>query len=260
MTTDSISQSKQLGKSKVGVASEEVAEKTSDEGNHSAGLTWKEHFFNAICLIAIGTSIATSILNDSPMVVFLGILCSFLGCTSAWLQNKIIESEQMREIHNKVKEEVAYFRKECKQLTVLNDEYEETIGKLKKAEDALKEIVEKEGKTVNDIVNQVEEMKKTQAKLEESIHSQVMQNIISIVLAVDKDENFHLSDEEAEELIVRVKSTLEVAVVNVELNDEIFRKVIMENDVSGVVDIISKNIRQTDLPEEKKILKFSKQD
>ncbi len=52
MTTDTKSQSKQLGKRKVGIASEEVTEKTSVEENHSAGLTWKEHFFNAICLIA----------------------------------------------------------------------------------------------------------------------------------------------------------------------------------------------------------------
>ncbi len=87
-----------------------------------------------------------------------------------------------------------------------------------------------------------------------------MQNVISVVLAVDKDENFHIDDEEAEELVVRVKSTLKVATVNVELNEEVFRKVLKENNLSAVIDIINKNIRKKDLPEEKKILIFLNQD
>ena len=52
MTTDSKSQSKELGEGKVDIPSEEDAEKNTDKGILSEDLIWKEHFFNAMCPIA----------------------------------------------------------------------------------------------------------------------------------------------------------------------------------------------------------------
>ena len=83
-----------------------------------------------------------------------------------------------------------------------------------------------------------------------------MQNVISVVVAVDKDEDFLLDDEEADELIVRVKSCLKLASIVIHLDEEKFRKVIENNNLSGIIEIINKNIRRKSLPEEHKILVF----
>ena len=51
MTTSTQSQSKKLGEEKV-IASQVKNEKLNDQGILSVNLTWKEHFFNAMCPIA----------------------------------------------------------------------------------------------------------------------------------------------------------------------------------------------------------------
>ena len=87
-----------------------------------------------------------------------------------------------------------------------------------------------------------------------------MHNIASIVLAVDRDDNFLLDDREADELIFRMKINMMVFSAEVKLNEEKFRKVIRKNNLSGIIDVINKNVRRKDLPEEKQIFTYSNED
>ena len=87
-----------------------------------------------------------------------------------------------------------------------------------------------------------------------SAQSAIVQNIISVVLAVDEDGDYSLNDAEIEQLIAKVESTQ-----GVDVNDAMIRKIIVEKgrNINGIMELIRTALEDDeDKPWEEKCFRF----
>jgi len=71
---------------------------------------------------------------------------------------------------------------------------------------------------------QLEESKTALGLMETNRSNEIVDNIFDVMLAVDKDENFQLSDDEIDILITRIEG-----IMNIEVSDDSLKKKIIEN-------------------------------
>lgn len=213
---------------------------TEDDKNEEDGMTWKEHFYNSTAVFAVATSLTAIFIESSMIVTIVGVLCSFLGGAAALQQAKISEIESLREIQNQLNEEVNFFRGEVKDLTAQNKRLEENTEKLKKTEYALSEITKQQGKSVDELVEQLEEMRQIQKDIKDNLNAQIIQNVISVVLDADKNSNETIDEQEMNSLVFRLKEGMK-QFEGVTLHEANFRKVMLKNgcNVTATIEIVS---------------------
>jgi len=130
--------------------------------------------------------------------------------------------------------------------------------RLKKVEDELGEIANKSGVQVDRLVNVVQENGELQKKIKDSLQGQVMQQIMTAILAVDRNQDFTLDPSEVIRLEMRLKG-----IRGVILDEAKFQHFLKSDqgeltlaDVCG----IAHNLTDDTVPEEEKLFRFRPHD
>uniref|UniRef100_A0A7S2S5B8 Uncharacterized protein n=1 Tax=Eucampia antarctica TaxID=49252 RepID=A0A7S2S5B8_9STRA len=182
-----------------------------------------------------GVSVGAMFMDSNPLVLVSGTLGIMVPSYSAVQQQKITETEALKETNECLERELNNLRVENNRLSESVDQLEGSVSNLGDMEEALASIREMETQSLDVLEEQLVESQEILESMEKSVLGTVIQNIISITLSVDTDGDFLLNDSEIELLIRKVEK-----INDVDVNDKLIKKIIIDNgrNIDGVMNVI----------------------
>jgi hypothetical protein len=106
--------------------------------------------------------------------------------------------------------------------------------------------------SLDEIQTHLEESKQVLREMARNRKAELLHNLVTVALAMDKDGNRILSNEEIDEIVVTTKS-----IQGVRLRENVLRRTIIDygRSVAGVMEV-ARNLVKEDLSEEEKIFSF----
>jgi len=197
--------------------------------------TKKEQLVSGLAVVSFAASITSIIFTANPIVYVSGILGAALSPYAAVQQRKITDVDALSQTTERVKEEVEQLKAEnlkleasVKSLKASNESLLETKKKL----DTLKSV---EGQSLDELEKQLEESRSILKGMKDDLAGDVMQNIMTVVLAADDNGDMMLSDDEIDQVVKSLES-----LNGVDINDENARALIIAKgrDIPGLMDVV----------------------
>jgi len=160
---------------------------------------------------------------------------------------------------NKLRHQVNELSRQNAILAGQVDQLETVQQRLAETESKLRQLSVLHGQSVDVLVAQVQEFRKIQAKMEDNLQAKVIQNLISVVLTADLDQDFLIDPEEIDHLEFRLK-----CIDGVDFSETNFRKALAESgpntinvreggfSIKAVLAVI-KNLMDESVPEDENI-------
>ena len=98
------------------------------------------------------------------------------------------------------------------------------VVSLEEISSTLDAVRETEGKTLDQLEQQLEQSREIFASMQDNLMGNILQNLISVVLNCDEDGDMTLSDEEIDEIILKMEG-----MNGIDLNDELLREALVQN-------------------------------
>ncbi len=129
------------------------------------------------------------------------------------------------------------------------------LTRIQNTKDTLAEIKRTNVKSITSLEKQLKESQVILSRMKDNERSQIIDNIFTIILALDKDNNSTLDDHEIDSI---TKKTERIG--GLEIDDELFKQKIIENgrDLDAVLTLLNGLLDDdpNTAPEERKIFKF----
>jgi len=169
--------------------------------------------FNMMSMVTAGvTSGATilwifaCVLNSGVSAVVATIVNICVAPVVVLQRYQLNRMSTFREVHNALREDVSRFALENDDLEMNTDSLTEKANKVKKAEAHLSDIATSQGSNITDLMNLIKENGAIQVEMEELVKNQIMEQVMGILMTVDRDQNFNLDDNEISMLFMRLRS------------------------------------------------------
>jgi hypothetical protein len=212
-----------------------------------AETTFKERIAGGIACVAIGTSVAAIVVEQSAVVVIAGVLSSVMGPYAYYQQTKLTDIATLKETAAKVQAEVDRLKDENDRLGSNIDELGNTIDELQDVEEALEVISKTQGQSVSALEKQVQDNKEILGKMKKSTKGRVIQNLISIIYRGDENCDDMISEEEATSVITGLSK-----IGGLTIHEKKLREAITGKSIESVIDVV-KNLLSEDVPEDQRI-------
>lgn len=181
-----------------------------------------------VALSAFGSSLAAIIVEQSYVVLAAGILSMVTGPYAYYQQTRLTDIKALKATHAAFVREINYLKNENDRLEKSVEELGSTVSGLEETEFALQTISEIQGQNVALLSEQVEDNNKILDRMQGSLKTAVLNNMLSIIIRCDKDEDWKFDDDEINNLIHRMEN-----INNIEIHDEKFREAIVKNGEDG---------------------------
>uniref|UniRef100_A0A7S1ZD06 Uncharacterized protein n=1 Tax=Ditylum brightwellii TaxID=49249 RepID=A0A7S1ZD06_9STRA len=200
-------------------------------------------------IATVATSIGAMALEGNPVAYVSGAIGVGLAPYSALQERKIAEVKALKEVNEAMERELGQYKEQNERLHKTVGELEGSVKNLQELEQTLKEIKMMESSTLDELEVQLQEQKEIEDQLEDNLVAEICQNVISICLAVDKDGDMNLSDDEIALLIAKIQSIGGVAV-----DEEKFKALIIENgrSMTAVMEVL-RNLLDDQLDQDQNI-------
>lgn len=188
-----------------------------------------------LAFISLVTSVLALVMVGGIYVRIASILSFLLAPYSYFQQTRITDINALKETYNAMTHEVDTLKEQNDRLETEVKDLNMAVGKLENIQDALDMLTESETKSVQSLLETVEDNKMILAQMEKNLKSAVLQNIISILIGSDKDMNFMLDEEETTDLINRLTE-----IEGISVDEPKFRKIVRDENGSldGIMGII----------------------
>jgi hypothetical protein len=241
-----------------------------------------ERLAGIVAGIAIVTSLAAIVIEQSAIVILAGLLSSAMGPYAYWQQTRLTDIKALQETHEAVQIEVDRLHSENERLNKTIGELSSTVERLEDVEQALDTISKTQGKSVAAFAEQVEKNKEILLSMkvgnicaysakrfpckdapnehksrnshyvvvisicpQANLKGTVMQNLLSVVMASDQDKDMLVDQEEVDTLIKRIEG-----IGGVTVKEDKFRAAFAGNSVSSLMNIVSNLLRDDVKPED----------
>jgi hypothetical protein len=198
--------------------------------------TFLEKITLVLALAAFASSLASIVMEGNSAVVKAAcILMIILSPYSYYQQTRITDIRALKSTYTALKREVDRLAVSNKELKSSVERLDGTVTKLEDIQQVIEGISQTKGRSVESLLEDVKENKATVELMEKNVRAVVVQNILSVVFAVDEDGDRKLSKEETTKLI---KSLQEIN--GVKVHEKKFRAMIKEKDgsIDAVMEII----------------------
>ncbi|ACI65340.1 predicted protein [Phaeodactylum tricornutum CCAP 1055/1] len=197
------------------------------------------------------TALAAMIVEQSTIVILGGILSSIVGPYAYWQQTRLTDIKALKETHAAIQEEVDRFSDENHRLSSNIDHLTGSVNNLKDVEDALQILTQQQGKSVNAFAKQVQENKSILAQMQTNLKANVLQNLLSVILRSDTDQDMKISEAEVSDLTRRINN-----MAGVRVHENRFRNAIQNKSVADVMEVV-KNLLNDNIPDSERIFELS---
>ena len=188
-------------------------------------------------------------------------VCAFLGPCAALQQQRLTDLKEMKVLQAKLRAEVNTFQAHNASLQKENETLAQSAKRLKELEKDLNTLTSVQGQNLNVMLKQIEEYKIIQDQIQESLQAKVIQNLITVVIRSDDDQDFVIDKNEVDGLLTKLKT-----IDGVNFSESNFKKAIAHagynvNDVleqrggfrlEAVLDVV-KNLLDDKVPKEQNI-------
>ena len=183
------------------------------------------------------TSLLSILLEASashPSVLISGVLGLLLAPYAAFQQRKITEVEALKETNEVMQGEVTHLTAENSRLQAQVRQIEKSVANLSQLEDTLEAVTALQGESIKKLEEQLNESKEILANMSQNRKAVILQNLVSVLLATDGNQDMLLSDEEIDDLIHNLES-----INGVELKEDLVRKTIIDSgrSVAAVMEV-----------------------
>lgn len=117
-------------------------------------------------------------------------------------------------------------------------------------EETLATIEQMQGSNVKELENQLEESKQILSGMGLNVKTELLQNLITVMMAADTDGDMLLSDTEIDELIQQLES-----IANVQLKEDRIREIIIREgrSLAGIMELARCVLMDESIPPEKHV-------
>lgn len=198
--------------------------------------------------VAVISSIISLIIGFNPISKVTAILGILLPPYCVYQERKITDIKTLRETNERLQVEVSHLSHSNEKLNHQNNAIETSVNKLKESQDALAYLKNSKKTSIHELENQIDKSSSTLSLMKRNHVNEIVDNIFDVMLAVDSDGDFKLSDKEIAMLTKRLEN-----INDIEIDDALFKQKIVEagRDMNAVLSFISKllNGNDTSLPD-----------
>lgn len=157
----------------------------------------------------------------------------------------------MKETCERLDEEVTNLKVENDRLNASVGELQTSVENLQDISITLEEIRKLEGASLDQLEEQLKDTEEIFDSMQENLKSNILQNLISVVLNCDADGDMSLGDEEIDALIHNIQG-----MYGVDVDDEKAKKSIVDagRSLNAVMELV-RDLFDEDVPEEERIFK-----
>jgi hypothetical protein len=228
----------------VGTSGDPVQAASSAPLNAVSSVTVLERIVHATAGLTAVLSVLSMILEAAihPVIYVSGALGLILAPYAAIQQSKMFDIRSLQETNAALELEVNQLQQEN---AVLQDQTREMTRAAKEVqllEKTYVELTEVQGRSIKDLQLQLEQSRAIVENLEDNTAGEVLQNLITMVLMVDNNNDKILSDEEINDLIHRLEK-----INGVELRERLLRRTIVNQyhrRVSGILAVAKQLLRE----------------
>mmetsp|Transcript_30998 Transcript_30998/g.45545 ORF Transcript_30998/g.45545 Transcript_30998/m.45545 type:complete len:259 (+) Transcript_30998:210-986(+) len=205
--------------------------------------------------VSVGTSLTAIILQGQNVVYVAGGLSCAMGPYAYWQQTRLTDIAALKETHEAVQREVDRLAAENERLHKNVEDLSNTVDRLEDVEQALDVITETQGQSVEAFAEQVEENREILNQMQKNLRANVLQNLLSVIIRSDTDQDFTIDESELDDLVRRIKR-----INGCELNEDRFRKAILDNggSLQAVMDV-AKNLLSNDTDKDNEIFTLTEE-
>ena len=214
--------------------------------------TIMEKVLAGIAVISVTVSLVAMIIEGGIIVVSAGILTILLGPYAYFQQTRITDIRALKETYEAAAREVSRLSHENKRLKAVVGDLRVTADRLEASEETLSAITEMQGMSISLFKEQVDENREILEMMQQNNKAAVVQNILSVVMGSDTNQDYIIGENEANKLIERLDT-----VNGVEVDEAKLRKVISDHNGSldSILDVLA-NLLGSDVPPEQAIFKL----
>uniref|UniRef100_A0A7S1CW08 Uncharacterized protein n=1 Tax=Cyclophora tenuis TaxID=216820 RepID=A0A7S1CW08_CYCTE len=205
----------------------------------------KPAIMDVVAVAGVGASAATMTLAGGPIAGTASGLTAAVAPYAAYQKRQIGELGGFRGQTNEMRGHVNELHNQNNILSSSIDKLEENVGALEGVEAALSSFAAKAQCNVDRLVKCVNEMDRLQKLIQQNMRTQVMQDVLSIVVKADRNRDYTLNRVEIEMLIFRL-NTLQ----SVDFHEKNFRKMLKGKKMLTVTEVMEmlRNLMAEDLP------------
>jgi len=184
-------------------------------------------------------SAGAMVLYPAVLMFVMGGICVANVPYAAIKERQIGKIPTLRSMNNKLREDANNLKEEVDVLSEEIDILEPEADRAAAVEEQLREIADRQQVNVDKLVNLVKENEIILAKMRDNLRQRIVQDIITIVVKSDTDNDNTINKSEAKTLALRIRLSLQE--YGVEFDSEKFLKAIGDDaTVQGVIAIVQK--------------------
>lgn len=184
-------------------------------------------------------SAAAMVLTPAVAIFVMGGLC-IANVPYAYIKEKQIQKfPTLRSMNNKLKDQANNLMGEVDVLSESIDDLEPEANRAKEVEEELRCIADEQSVNVNKLVELVKENETILAQQRDNLRQRIVQDIISIVMKSDRDNDMTINEKEGKMLALRIRMSLEAYDVVFD-SDKFLEAIGGDTTVQAIIDIVQK--------------------
>jgi cell division protein FtsB len=207
-----------------------------------------------VALGAVVTAVVAVIVEQSLLVIISGVLSSIVGPYCYYQQTRLTDIRTLQETKKAITAEVDRLETENKRLVKNIDDMTTSVDRLQEIDQALAVITESQGQSMDAFAKQVADNKVILQQMKGNLKANVLQNLLSVILRSDTDQDFTMDQTEVDTLMRRLQN-----ISGVTVKEEKFRAAIQGQSINAVMEIV-KNLLRPNVPESERIFELQQQD
>ena len=238
----------------VSSGSDDIKEKDKiDEGSN--GVSRKDStIFSVVLIVCLACFIIqiTAMAIEKSAAVIVGAIFGTLWAPVVLVrQRQLKKMQSLREVHNKIREEVNKLQGENEILEGNIDELDTQVEGLEHVEKQVKDITERQGYNVNNLILMVKENGSILKDIKKLVKADFRQQILTTVLRSDRDCDMTIQDKEIDMLLLRLKHQRGIVINEVKFRDALVSK---EGCISAIMSFLRETEDQDDIEDKNAII------
>jgi len=213
------------------------------QGEDEAPKTGLQYLFSiaAMCLAvgSFGFQIAAIVITLGPFMYIAGGLGMVIAAAVGVRQITIAKMDTLRDIHNKLRDEVNRMTGENNLLHNNVDELETEVHRVEKIEGELTIIAERGNMNANKLVDLVKQNAETLKRQTKCVKASVAEQVLTSILRTDRDSSLTITENEVNRLCLRLKH-----LDGIKIDEAQLRSILKTND--GSVGSVMQFLRSMD--------------
>lgn len=159
-----------------------------------------------------------------------------VGPVASTNEQELSDVAAMEEVRERMQMEINRMRESNKELRGKVEKLKGSVEGMEDTQNTLDTITKQQTASIDDFEEQVERQKALLAELQEDSRSGMLQNLLTVIVAGDKDGDFKIDPEEVDGIIEGIEAT-----GNLGVNEELFRKKVHDTngEIQAVLDMCS---------------------